>query len=306
MQPACGWRDDSTWCPHVTPDRGVRVPRPLAPARLQMPVRSPADLAGSARAQPLVLLLAPQAPATGNAATAERFADILQSYGLRVMSRDPQSMLSFAQARQPPQGEGGAAVVQYTRPSHLPSLRLPGTNARSMVDCNGRCPGGRRGWGRARGGPPRHQIRTSDGWWVTRRMPAPLCPRGYGPHMDDRARMCRSHGRGDGWHRRQRGAQPSVPHAGMHGDMIRVGCCWSGHRDGCRQGGGQYPLRCTPGTLVNIAGCFVHLTRGCLCRLWRECFWHQTPCVTVVDALTTAQHTALVASGAPAIACSLG
>eukprot|EP01048_Picozoa_sp_COSAG05_P019766 COSAG05_NODE_3186_length_2259_cov_8.301389_2_plen_362_part_00 len=70
-------------------------------------LRAPA----AADARPVAFLLAPQQPATGNAATAERFAAILSSYGLRVQSRDPASMSSFAKARCPPLGEGGAAVV---------------------------------------------------------------------------------------------------------------------------------------------------------------------------------------------------
>lgn len=78
-------------------------PLAVCPVRLRAPV--------DADPRPLALLVAPQQPATGNAATAERFAAILSSYGLRVQSRDPASMLAFAKARCPPLGEGGAAVV---------------------------------------------------------------------------------------------------------------------------------------------------------------------------------------------------
>jgi hypothetical protein len=61
--------------------------------------------------RPVAYLLAPQTPATGNAATAERLATILEACGLRVDSHDPQSLVSFARARAPPDGEGGAAVM---------------------------------------------------------------------------------------------------------------------------------------------------------------------------------------------------
>ena len=55
---------------------------------------------------PVAFLLAPQAPATGNAATADRLRRIFEARGLRVVSVDPNTLLPDGGA----DGEGAAAV----------------------------------------------------------------------------------------------------------------------------------------------------------------------------------------------------
>jgi hypothetical protein len=86
--------------------------------------------------RPVAFVLAPQQPATGNAATAERLGAILESFGMRTVSRDPQSLLEFAQARRPPTGEGGAGVV-VEEAGAVVAVALHGIkSARLIVGCS--------------------------------------------------------------------------------------------------------------------------------------------------------------------------
>lgn len=68
----------------------------------------------AASVRPLAFLLAPQAPATGNAATAERLSRILEARDMRVLSVDPEALVTGQGADGECAGavdESGAVVV---------------------------------------------------------------------------------------------------------------------------------------------------------------------------------------------------
>ena len=79
--------------------------------------------------QPVAFLLAPQAPATGNAATADRLRRIFESRGLRVVSVDPSALL-------PDGGADGEAAAAVDASGAVVCVALHGIkSARLVVGC---------------------------------------------------------------------------------------------------------------------------------------------------------------------------